>query len=53
LLREGKTKELKYELDASEAQDALFELKENLVSKGEATDLFARLREKDGLQGIF
>ncbi|MCH8518239.1 virulence RhuM family protein [Candidatus Gracilibacteria bacterium] len=53
LLREGKTKELRYKLDASEAQDALFELKENLLTKGEATDLFAKLREERGLEGIF
>ena len=53
LLREGKTKDLKYKLDAREAQEALVELKKNLVNKEEATDLFARLRESAGLEGIF
>lgn len=53
LVREGKTKELRYKLDASEAQNALGELKKDLQTKGEVTDLFARLREERGLQGIF
>lgn len=35
-----------------EAMDALGEMKRQLISRGEATDLFARPRE-DGLSGIF
>ena len=53
LLKEGKTKDFSYKLDAHEAHEALIELKKNLISKAEATDLFARLREPAGLEGIF
>ncbi len=53
LVREGKTKELRYKLDAKEAAQALWELKKDLQAKQEATELFARLREDSWLQGIF
>ena len=49
----GKTKQLDYKLQSEEAFDSLKELKINLISKKEATDLFAKLRENDALQGIF
>jgi len=53
LIEQGKTKKLDYKLEAEEAYKAILELKKNLMEKHEATDLFANLREFDGLQGIF
>ncbi|QFR39212.1 hypothetical protein A9Q91_03170 [Candidatus Gracilibacteria bacterium 28_42_T64] len=49
----GKTKNLNYKLEAKEAYNAILELKQNLVSKGEATDLFAKNKEKYGIESIF
>ncbi len=53
LIDEWKTKNLDYKLEAKEAFENLLELKENLKSKNEATDLFANPRENDWLKGIF
>ncbi|MDD3793919.1 MAG: virulence protein RhuM/Fic/DOC family protein [Candidatus Gracilibacteria bacterium] len=53
LLESGKTKNLDYKLEADEALLSLMELKENLISKKEATDLFAKQRENEVLKGIF
>ncbi|MDD2907451.1 MAG: virulence protein RhuM/Fic/DOC family protein [Candidatus Gracilibacteria bacterium] len=53
LLESGKTKNLDYKLDSEEALLSLMELKENLINKNEATDLFAKQRENEALKGIF
>jgi len=53
LSNEWKTKKLDYKLEAKEAFENLMELKENLIIKKEATDLFAKPRESDWLKGIF
>ncbi len=53
LVKEGKTKKLNYKLESKESFDSLMELKQNLINKKEATDLFARLRDLDWLQAIF
>jgi len=53
LLKSWKTEKLDYKLEANEAFQSLIELKENLVNKKEATDLFAKPFEKDWLKGIF
>ena len=47
------TIKLDYKLESKEAFDSLMELKENLLAKKEATNLFANPREKDVLQWIF
>ncbi len=47
------TSETNYALAADEANNALWELKQNLMNKWEATDLFSKPREWDGLQWIF
>lgn len=49
----GKTNILNYKMQAQEAFESIQELKENLKSKNEATDLFANMRDKDAMQGIF
>ncbi len=48
-----KTKNLNYKLEAKEAYNAILELKQNLVSKWEATDLFAKNKEKYWIESIF
>ncbi|EKD65860.1 MAG: hypothetical protein ACD_49C00079G0024 [uncultured bacterium (gcode 4)] len=48
-----KTKKLDYKLDSKEAYDSILALKKDLMSKGQASDLFANLREDKWLQGIF
>lgn len=53
LLESWKTKILDYKLESDEALLSLMELKENLISKNEATDLFAKQREKEVLKWIF
>lgn len=53
LSNEWKTKKLDYKLEAKEAFEKLMELKENLIIKKEATNLFAKSRESDWLKGIF
>jgi len=47
------TKNLDYKLESKEAFDSLMELKQNLINKNEATNLFANPREKNILQWIF
>lgn len=49
----GSTTTLHYKLQAQEAYLALSELKQDLLSKQEATELFAQPREKEVLEGIF
>lgn len=51
LMIQGANKE-QVSLTAEELKGALFELKQNLLSKGEATELFALEREKGSLAGI-
>lgn len=53
LLDSWKTKNLDYKLDSDEALLSLMELKWNLISKNEATDLFAKQRENEVLKWIF
>jgi len=53
LLESWKTKTLDYKLESDEALLSLMELKENLISKKEATDLFAKQRENEALKWIF
>lgn len=53
LYKSWKTTKLDYKLEANEATESLMELKQNLSNKKEATDLFAKPREKEILQGIF
>ena len=53
LLDSWNTKKLDYKLEAEEAFESLSELKQNLLFKNEATDLFAKLMENDWLKGIF
>jgi prophage maintenance system killer protein len=53
LIESWRTKKLDYKLEANEAFQSLMELKENLLNKKEATDLFAKPFEKDWLKGIF
>lgn len=48
-----KTKKINYKLEAKEAYDSLSELKQNLIFKKEATELFANPREDKVLEGIF
>lgn len=48
-----KTKELDYKLEWDEAFESLMRLKHNLMNKKEATELFAKPREADVIQGIF
>ncbi len=47
------TVKLDYKLDSKEANKSLKELKQNLINKKEATNLFANPIEKNILQGIF
>lgn len=49
----GRTNILNYKMQAQEAYESIQELKENLKSKNEATDLFANMKDKDAMQGIF
>ncbi len=53
LLESWKTKILDYKLESDEALQSLMELKENLINKNEATDLFAKQREKEVFKWIF
>jgi prophage maintenance system killer protein len=53
LLDSWKTKNLDYKLESDEALLSLMELKENLINKNEATELFAKQREKEVLKWIF
>jgi len=53
LLETWKTKNLDYKLESDEALLSLMELKWNLISKNEATDLFAKQRENEVLKWIF
>jgi len=53
LTKSWKTKELDYKLEWDEASQCLMELKQNLINKKEATELFAKPRETDIIQGIF
>ena len=53
LIQSWNTEKLDYKLEANEAFQSLMELKENLLNKKEATDLFAKPFEKDWLKGIF
>lgn len=53
LLDSWKTKNLDYKLESDEALQSLMELKWNLISKNEATDLFAKQRENEVLKWIF
>ncbi len=53
LLDSWKTKNLDYKLESDEALLSLMELKWNLISKNEATDLFAKQRENEVLKWIF
>lgn len=48
-----KTKTINYKLEAKEAYESLSELKQNLIFRKEATELFANPREKKVLEGIF
>lgn len=48
-----KTKKLDYKLDSKEAYDSILALKKDLMSKGQASELFGNLREEKWLQGIF
>lgn len=49
----GQGRDLLYKLEAEEAYKSIIELKKSLMIKHEATDLFAHLREVDGLDSIF
>lgn len=53
LKEDGKTPVLNYRLEASEAYEGLWELKRDLIAKGQATELFATPREHEVLEGIF
>lgn len=53
LLSEWKTKEINYKLEAEESTESLSELKNDLINKWQATELFAHPREKDYLKWIF
>lgn len=48
-----KTKTINYKLESKEANESLSELKQNLINKWQATELFANPREKDVLEWIF
>ncbi len=48
-----KTKKLNYKLDSKEAYESIIELKQNLIHKSEASNLFASLRDSEWLQSIF
>lgn len=48
-----KTKKLNYKLDSKEAYESIIELKQNLIHKKEASNLFASLRDREWLQSIF
>jgi len=48
-----KTTNLDYKLEANEAFESLMELKQNLINKKEATNLFANPRENKVLEWIF
>lgn len=51
LIAQGATKK-KVTLTAEKLNNALFELKQNLISKNEATDIFSIERTKDSIAGI-
>ncbi len=53
LKQDWKTKKLNYKLEAQEAFQSLMELKQNLKTKKEATNLFANPMHSEPLQGIF
>ncbi|MDO4764252.1 MAG: Fic family protein [Flavobacteriaceae bacterium] len=53
LKESGKIKEVHYKLEAKEAYESLKELKNDLISKKEATELFANPRSENVLEGIF
>lgn len=48
-----KTKILNYKLESKEAFESILELKQNLISKKEASQLFAKLRDLWWLESIF
>lgn len=48
-----KTKILNYKLESKEAFESILELKQNLISKKEASQLFAQLRDLWWLESIF
>ncbi|HMT01476.1 MAG TPA: RhuM family protein [Candidatus Absconditabacterales bacterium] len=52
LPKQGKTSKQKYIIDHNEAQEVLAKLKQTMIQKGEATDLFA-LSRGAGLDAIF
>ena len=53
LLEAWKTKQIHYKLEAQEAYMSLSELKQNLIIKKQATELFANPRETNALEWIF
>ncbi len=53
LIELWKTKKLDYKLKSKEAFESLMELKQNLMVKKEATELFANSREENILEWIF
>lgn len=53
LVESWNTEKLDYKLEAKEAFESILELKQNLINKKEATELFANPIEHDWLKGIF
>lgn len=53
LIKSWKTKDTNYKLEASEATESLAELKQTLMSRWEATNLFANPRSENVLEWIF
>ncbi|MDD3302988.1 MAG: virulence protein RhuM/Fic/DOC family protein [Candidatus Gracilibacteria bacterium] len=51
--KHGKTKKLNYKLESKEAFESILKLKQNLIDKKEASQLFAQLRDTGGLESIF
>ncbi len=53
LLSSWNTKVIKYNLQATEALDWINKLRDSLINKWEASDLFAKLKDNDSLVWIF
>ena len=53
LIEAWKTKKIHYKLEAHEAYMSLSELKQNLIIKKQATELFANPREANALEWVF
>lgn len=47
------TQEINYKLEASEAYESILELKTDLINKNQATDLFAKPKDREVLESVF